>query len=49
MCGENMRLEVKERSERLPGGGVLKARIVHEWVCGECDYFEEADEEEPKG
>ena len=49
MCGEAMRLEVKERTEYLPGGGALRTRMVREWVCGECDYFEEAEEELSKG
>ena len=48
MCGETMRLETKERTERLPGAGVLRTRMVREWICPECDYFEEADEEVPK-
>ena len=45
MCGETMRLETKERTESLPGGGVLRTRMVREWICPECDYFEEAEEE----
>ncbi len=49
MCGETMRLETKERTERLPGGGALKTRTVREWICQECDYFEEAEEEPAKG
>lgn len=48
MCGEAMRLETKERTERIPGAGLAKARIIREWMCPECDYFEEADEEEPQ-
>ncbi len=46
MCGDNMRLEEKERTERLPGQGMARTRVVREWVCPECDHFEEADEEE---
>ena len=45
MCGETMRLEMKERTEKLPGGGVMRSRMVREWICKECDYFEEAEEE----
>lgn len=48
MCGETMRLETRERTERIPGAGTAKTRIVHEWICPECDYFEETDEEEPQ-
>ena len=46
MCGENMRLESRERIEQLPGQGLANARVVREWVCPECDHFEEAEEEE---
>lgn len=46
LCGEDMRLEVKERTERIPGLGVAEARMVGEWICPECDHFEEADEQE---
>jgi len=45
MCGETMRRETKARTESLPGGGVLRTRMVREWICPECDYFEEAEEE----
>jgi hypothetical protein len=49
MCGEDMQLETKERTETLPGGGAMKSRTVREWICKECDYFEEAEEETTKG
>ncbi len=45
MCGEALRLETRERTERIPGTGQARTRVVREWVCPECDYFEEADEE----
>jgi len=48
MCSENMRLETRERTEKLPGMGAMKTHVVHEWICPECDYFEEIDEEVPK-
>lgn len=46
LCGETMRLETRERTDRIPGAGVAKTHVVCEWVCPECDYFEEADEGE---
>jgi hypothetical protein len=46
MCGEPMRLEVKERTEQIPGAGLARITTAREWVCPECDYFEESDEEE---
>lgn len=48
MCGEAMRLDTRERTERIPGTGAARTSVLHEWICPECDYFEEADEEEPR-
>ena len=45
MCGELMRLLIRERSENIPGTRQAVKREVKEWVCPECDYFEEADDE----
>ena len=50
MCGETMRLRTREVVDRVPGidpgsgGAQTKTRRFSEWVCAECDYFEEADE-----
>lgn len=49
MCGEAMRLCVRDVRDRLPGGGDASARILREWTCPECDYFEEADDERQEG
>ena len=43
MCGETMRLSERERQERAPAGIKTVTRRVREWVCPECDYFEEAE------
>ena len=40
LCGESMRLSEREVQEK---NGTL--RQVREWICPECDYFEEADPE----
>ena len=41
-----MRLDVRETRERLPGTAASGAvKVVREWICPECDYFEEADSE----
>ena len=45
MCGELMRLEIRERSEAIPGSRQTVKREVREWICPECDYFEEASDE----
>lgn len=41
MCGEKMRLVDRETTDRIPGRPQVVRRTVHEWVCPECDYFEE--------
>jgi C4-type Zn-finger protein len=43
LCGENMRLHEREVQDRVPGGGQAGSRTLREWVCPECDYFEEAE------
>lgn len=45
MCNEQMRLVVRERSDAIPGMRQAVKRESREWVCPECDYFEDADEE----
>jgi len=41
-----MRLDVREFPEHVPGVGQATVRVAREWVCPECDYFEEAEAEE---
>ena len=43
MCNEPMRLIVRERSHTIPGTRQAVKEVVHEWVCPECDYFEEPE------
>ena len=43
LCGETMRLTVRQRTERVPGAGQTTSRDVREWVCPECDYWEESE------
>jgi hypothetical protein len=43
MCGESMRLTVRDVPTTLPGRGQGSVRVVREWVCPECDHFEEAE------
>jgi len=40
LCGESMRLSERDVQER---DGTTKH--VREWICPECDYFEEAEVE----
>ena len=43
LCGETMRLDVKEIRDPVPGRGQSAVRVSREWICPECDYFEEAE------
>jgi hypothetical protein len=43
LCGETMRLSVREIREAIPGGSESAVRVTREWICPECDYFEEAE------
>jgi transposase len=45
MCGETMRLKEREIVDRVPGTSQTKSTKFCEWVCPECDYFEDADKE----
>jgi predicted RNA-binding Zn-ribbon protein involved in translation (DUF1610 family) len=47
MCGESMQLRTREEITRLLGSPQEVRTIVREWVCKECDFFEEAEEAEP--
>jgi len=40
-----MRLRETETTVQVPGNPRPTTRVVREWVCPECDYFEEAEEE----
>jgi predicted RNA-binding Zn-ribbon protein involved in translation (DUF1610 family) len=44
MCGETMQLREREVVDRLPATGQTKTTKFVEWVCPECDYFEESEE-----
>ena len=43
LCGEKMRLSVREVRDTIPGSGQVAVRVTREWICPECDYFEEAE------
>jgi transposase len=46
MCGEAMRLHSRQIEDRAPGQPGTTVRLMREWICPECDYFEEADADE---
>lgn len=43
MCTGNMRLDERETTITVPGRAAPLVRQVREWVCPECDFFEEAE------
>lgn len=45
LCGDRMRLITREQITRVPGSPQEVRTTVKEWVCRECDYYEEADDE----
>ena len=45
MCGSTMRLKRVEQVVHVPGNPRPTTRPVAEWICPECDYFEEAENE----
>ncbi len=44
MCGDIMRLVTRETVSRVPGSPQEVRLETREWVCRDCDYFEEAEE-----
>ena len=44
MCGERMTLVTRQTITRVPGSSQEIRTVVQEWVCRECDYFEDAGE-----
>jgi hypothetical protein len=40
-----MKLRDREVVVRVPGNPNATTRRAREWVCPDCDYFEEAEEE----
>jgi hypothetical protein len=45
LCGGAMRKKRIEAESHIPGHKQSTRRTITEWVCPDCDYFEEADEE----
>ena len=45
LCGEKMGRKDMELVDYIPGTSEPKRRRVSEWVCPECEYFEEVDDE----
>ena len=46
MCNELMRVRLAERVDTIPGTQQTTKREYREWICPECDYFEDVEPEE---
>ena len=45
MCGGSMWLREATAVLQVPGNPQRSTRPTREWVCPDCDYFEDAEEE----
>ena len=45
MCSGSMRLREVETTTQIPGNLKPTKHITREWLCPDCDYFEDADAE----
>jgi hypothetical protein len=46
LCGGTMKIKVIETVTRIPGNPTGTSKTSREWLCPDCDYFEEFEEEE---
>jgi hypothetical protein len=45
MCGGAMKIKQTHTVLQVPGNPRATSRTAAEWVCPDCDYFEEIEEE----
>ena len=45
MCAGTMKIKETQTVTQIPGNPNPTTRVTQEWICGDCDYFEEAEEE----
>ncbi len=43
MCGTMMRVQTREVVTKVPGTTKATSREEKEWLCPECEYFEEIE------
>lgn len=49
MCGESMRIKDRDDIRVVPGTHQTIVLHIREWVCPECDYFEEVEPDTEPG
>jgi uncharacterized protein with PIN domain len=45
LCGERMRQKEREEINYVPGTSEAKTTMIAEWICPDCDYYEEVEED----
>ena len=45
LCGGTMQFRETESIVQVPGNPKPSTRKNREWICPDCDYYEEAEEE----
>jgi hypothetical protein len=43
LCGTFMKLVIRQNVSRVPGTTQEVKSVSKEWVCPECDYFEDEE------
>ena len=46
LCGDIMQLKPRDVRERIPGHSQVVRRVVREWICPGCDYYEEDEDQQ---
>jgi len=46
LCGGTMQLHERKSVVHVQGNPSATTSQIREWVCPDCEYFEEADEKE---
>jgi len=45
LCGGSMQLKRTQVVVRVPGDPTPTSQASTEWICPDCDYFEDAEDE----
>jgi hypothetical protein len=45
LCGSSMAIKLTQTAAYIPGQSEAAVRTTAEWICPDCDYYEEAEEE----
>jgi C4-type Zn-finger protein len=49
LCGKMMRIKTRELVDQIPGQSQVVRRVVREWTCPECDFYEEVEDDRAPG